>query len=323
MKPKMQLGLYQFSQLNQEWLTFTKQLGIEKAVIANPKLPGKGYWEFIDLLRLRTTVEDAGLTVGSIENVPISFYDKIMLGLPGRDEQIENMAMTIRNMGRAGIEILGYHWMPNGVWRTSWTTPTRGGASVTSFDYDLVQNAPLSHRKVFTETEMWEYYEYYMKAILPVAEEANVKLALHPDDPPVESLAGIPRLFRNFEGFKRGMEIGNSPMHGLNFCVGSWSEMGPSVLDNIRYFGQQNRIFYVHFRDVQGTVPKFSESFVNEGNCDMFQVMKTLRDVGFDSFMIPDHVPHIIDDTKWGHRGRAYTIGYMTAFLELLNLTVQ
>ena len=161
-----------------------------------------------------------------------------------------------------------------------------------------------------------------MKAILPVAEEANVKLALHPDDPPVESLAGIPRLFRNFEGFKRGMVIGNSPMHGLNFCVGSWSEMGPGVLDNIRYFGQQNRIFYVHFRDVQGTVPKFSESFVNEGNCDMFQVMKTLRDVGFDSFMIPDHVPHIIDDTKWGHRGRAYTIGYMTAFLELLDLTV-
>ena len=115
------------------------------------------------------------------------------------------------------MEIFGYHWMPNEVWRTSRTTLGRGGAAVTSFDMEQVKDAPLTHGRVYTEAEIWENYEYYMNAILPVAEEAGVKLALHPDDPPVESLAGVPRLFRNFEGFKRGMEIADSPIHGLDF----------------------------------------------------------------------------------------------------------
>lgn len=319
MERQMRLGLGQFSQLSEERLKFIKQLGVDDVLLNTPELPGDTHWEFEDVLHLRTQIENAGLRLGALENVPIQFYDKIMLGLPGRDEQIENMATTIRNMGRAGVETFGYHWMPNGVWRTSSTTPSRGGASVTSFDLTLVKDASLSHGQVFGEEEMWDNYGYYMKAILPVAEEAGVKLALHPDDPPVESLAGVPRLFRNFEGFKRGMEIGDSPMHGLDFCVGSWSEMGPGVIDAIRYFGERGKIFYVHFRDVQGYVPKFAESFVNEGNCDMFEVMKTLKAVGFNGFMIPDHVPHVVDDTLWAHRGRAYTIGYMTAFLEMLN----
>lgn len=321
MKRQMRLGLGQFNQLSEERLKFIKQLGVEDVLLNTPVLPGEERWEFMDVLRLRTQVEDAGLRLAALENVPIPFYDKIMLGLPGRDEQIENMATTIRNIGKAGIEIFGYHWMPSGVWRTSGTTPGRGGAAVTSFDMALVENAPLSHERVFTEEEMWDNYEYYMKAILPVAEEANVKLALHPDDPPVESLAGVPRLFRNFDGFKRGMEIGDSPIHGLDFCVGCWSEMGPEVIDAVRFFGERDKIFYVHFRDVQGHVPKFAESFVNEGNCDMFQVMKTLKEVGFTGFMITDHVPHVVDDTPWGHRGRSYAIGYMTACLEVLNRT--
>lgn len=319
MERKMRLGLGQFSQLSEERLKFIKQLGVDDVLLNTPELPGDTHWEFEDVLHLRTQIENAGLRLGALENVPVHFYDKIMLGLPGRDEQIENMATTIRNMGRAGVETFGYHWMPNSVWRTSSTTPSRGGASVTSFDLALVKDAPLSHGRVFGEEEMWDNYEYYMNAILPVAEEAGVKLALHPDDPPVESLAGVPRLFRNFEGFKKGMEIADSPIHGLDFCVGSWSEMGPGVIDAIRYFGERGKIFYVHFRDVQGHVPKFAESFVNEGNCDMFAVMKTLKSVGFNGFMIPDHVPHVVDDTPWDHRGRAYTIGYMTAFLEILN----
>ena len=319
MERRMRLGLGQFNQLSEERLTFIKQLGVEDVLLNTPVLPGETHWEFMDILRLRTQVEDAGLRLAAIENVPIKFYDKIMLGLPERDEQIENMATTVRNIGRAGVEIFGYHWMPNAVWRTSRTTPGRGGATVTSFDMELVKDAPLSHGRVFTEEEMWENYQYYMEAILPVAEEAGVKLALHPDDPPVEALAGVPRLFRSFEGFKKGMEIGDSPIHGLDFCVGSWSEMGPGVINAIRFFGKRGRIFYVHFRDVQGYVPKFAESFVNEGNCDMFEVMQTLKAVDFTGFMITDHVPHVVDDTSWGHRGRAYAIGYMTAFLEMLN----
>ena len=201
MTRKMRLGLGQFSELSEERLKFIKQLGVEDVLLNTPQLPGTERWEYKDILQLRTEVEAVGLRLAALENVPVPFYDKAMLGLPGRDEQIENMATTIRNIGKAGVEIFGYHWMPSGVWRTSRTTPGRGGAEVTSFDMDEVKDAPLSHGRVFTEAEMWDNYEYYMNAILPVAEEAGVKLALHPDDPPVEILAGVPRLFRNFEGF--------------------------------------------------------------------------------------------------------------------------
>ena len=315
----MRLAIGQFNQLTEEKLQFIRQLGVKDILLNTPLLPGETHWDFMTLLHLRKGCEDAGLRLASIENVPIRFYDKAMLGLPGRDEQIEHMSATIRNMGRAGIPILGYHWMPNGVWRTSRTTPGRGGAQVTSFDLALAKNAPLSHGRAYTEEEMWANYAYYIQAILPVAEEAGVKLALHPDDPPVESLGGIARIFRNLDGFKRALEIGDSPAHGLDFCHGSWSSMGPGVIDAIRTFGERDKILYIHFRDVQGSVPKFQECFVEEGNSDMFEVMRTLKQVGFSGFLIPDHVPHMVDDTPWGHRGRAYSIGYMRALLEVVN----
>lgn len=320
MELPMRLGIGQFNQLTDERLQFIKQLGVDDMLLNTPVLPGETHWAFMDLLHLRTRCEDAGLRLAAIENLPVTFDDKVILGLPGRDEQIEHIATTIRNMGRAGIPILGYDWMPNGVWRTSQTTPGRGGATVTSFDMELAKNAPLSHDREYTEEEMWANYEYYMKAILPVAEEAGVKLALHPDDPPVESLSGIPRLFRNFEGFKRAMEIADSPISGLDFCHGCWSEMGEGTIKPIRYFGERGKIFYVHFRDVQGAVPKFQECFINEGNCNMLEVMKTLKEVGFNGITIPDHVPHIVDDTLWGHRARAYAIGYMAALLEVVHV---
>lgn len=214
----MRIGVGQFNEISEERLKFIKQLGADDFLLNTPNLPDRGgYWGFNDLLLLRTAAEDYGLRLAAIENVPVRFYDKVMLGLPGRDEQIENMATTIRNMGRAGIPILGYHWMPNSVWRTSRTTPTRGGATVTSFNLDLVKNAPLSHDREYTAEEMWANHEYYMKAILPVCEEANVKLALHPDDPPVSSLGGVARIMNSFEGFKRAMETVPSDMHGMDF----------------------------------------------------------------------------------------------------------
>jgi mannonate dehydratase len=316
---QIRLAAGQFNQVTAERLEFIKQLGLRDVLLNTPLLPGETHWAFMDLLHLRTRIEDAGLRLAAIENVPIDFYRDAMLGLPGRDEQIAHMATTIRNMGRAGIPILGYHWMPNGVWRTSRTTPGRGGAQVTSFDMALAEKAPLSFDRVYTEDEMWANYEYYIGALLPVAEEAGVKLALHPDDPPVASLGGVARIFRNFQGFARAMTIGDSPMHGLDFCHGCWSEMGPGVLDAIRYFGERDKLLYVHFRDVQGTVPRFQESFIDEGNSNLFEVIKTLKQVGFTGFLIADHVPHMVDDTPWGHRARAYAIGYMKALLSVVD----
>jgi mannonate dehydratase len=317
----MRIGLGQFNELTDEMLTYIKQLGADDFLMNTPKLPGDKQWEYEDLLDWKRRADAAGLRLMALENVPVSFYDQAMLGLPGRDEQIAHMQNTIRNMGRAGIPILGYHWMPNKVWRTPEPAELRGGARGTRFN--LAEHDPdeLTHGRVYSEDEMWANYEYYMERVLPVAEEAGVTLALHPDDPPVESLGGIARLFRNFDGFKRAVDTFDSPNHGLDFCMGCWSEMGgqESVLNAVRHFGERGKIVYVHFRDVQGTVPNFNECFINEGNVDPLLVMKTLKDTGFNGFLITDHVPQMVGDTSWGHRGRAYAIGYMTALLEVVN----
>jgi mannonate dehydratase len=233
---------------------------------------------------------------------------------------MENMIATVRNMGRAGIPILGYHWMPSGVWRTSFETKTRGGAVSNEFVYEKVKGAPLSHGRIYTDEEMWENYDWYLSRILPVCEEAGVRMALHPDDPPVPTLAGVARLFRNFDNFRLAMEKHPSPMHGLDYCHGCWSEMrgGEGVLESIEYFGSRGRIFYMHFRDVQGRADDFRECFVDEGNSDMFAVMCKLKEVGFKGFLIDDHVPHMVNDSPWGHRGRAFSTGYMKALLDVV-----
>ena len=258
----------------------------------------------------------------ALENVPTSFYDKIMLGQAGREEQLQFMINTVRNMGRAGIPILGYHWIPNSVWRTPEPATLRGGARATRFA--LAEHDPdeRTHDRVFTHEEMWENYCWYLERVLPVAEEANVRLALHPDDPPTgTTLGGIARICSSFDDFKRNMDTFNSPHHGLDFCMGCWSEMGghDNVIRAIRYFGGQKKIIYIHFRDVVGSVEDFHETFIDCGQVDTFEVVKTLKAVGFNGFMITDHVPHVVDDSPWGHRGRAHCVGFMQALIQVVN----
>lgn len=314
---QMRLGLGQFSDLTEERASYIKQLGVKDVVIHTPHLPGEKQWEYEDILALRKHIENANLRIAAIENVPIHFYDKIMLGLPGKEEQLNCMQNTIRNMGKAGIPIFGYHWMPNSVWRTS-NEPVRGGALATAFDLNLAKK-DLTHGRIYTDEEMWDNYTYFIKNIIPVAEESGIKLGVHPDDPPVESLGGIARIFRNFEGFKRAIEILDSPSHGLEFCQGCWAEMGEDVYKAIRYFGTRGKIFYVHFRNVIGKVPKFKESFINEGDTNMYKAMKTYKEAGFRGVLIPDHVPHMTNDIGWSYIGRAFAIGYMSALLDVVN----
>jgi mannonate dehydratase len=240
--------------------------------------------------------------------------------MDGRDEQLENMKATVRNMGRAGIPILGYNWMPNGVWRTSYETRVRGGAVSNEFDYSKAKDKPLTHGRVFSAEEMWRNYDWYMEGILPVCEEVGVRMALHPDDPPVPMLGGVARLFTGFDGFMRAMETHPSPMHGLDFCNGCWSEMrgGEGVMDAIDWFGSRNRIFYVHLRDVQGCAESFKECFVDEGQSNVEEVVRKLIAVGFNGFILDDHVPHLVNDSLYGHRGRAYAIGYIRGMMRAL-----
>ncbi len=313
---EMRVAVGQVNELTDELLAFAGQMGVGGVQLNTPRLPGTARWEVADLVALRQRAENAGLCLEALENTPVGFYDQAMLGLPGRDEQIEHYQATIRNMGQAGIPILGYHWMPNGVWRTSSSAPGRGGALCTAFDLALAEDAPLSHGRVYTHDEMWANYAYFMRAVVPVAEEAGVTLALHPDDPPVASLGGVARLFGSFDGFRRGLEIVPSPNSALDFCMGCWSEMGPGVLEALRYFGQQDKLAYVHFRDVQGTVPRFQECFLGEGNVDVVAAMRVLKEVGFHGFLLDDHVPAMVNDTPWGHRGRALATGYIMGLLE-------
>jgi mannonate dehydratase len=288
----MRVGIGQVNELSDEFLEFALQMGLEDVQMNLYNLPATmkdtGRLEFQDLLHLKTRAEDRGLRLIAIENVPIRFYNKIMLGNEGREQQLENMQETIRNMGRAGIPIFGYHFIATGVWRTNNTTPIRGGAISNGFNTQLASKAPLSYDRVYAEDEMWANYDWYMERILPVAEEYNVRMALHPDDPPVPILGGIPRLFRNFENFKRAMDTHPSPMHGLDYCHGCWSEMraGAGVMESIEHFGKQGRLFYIHFRDVKGACDDFTECFIDEGNSDMFKVMLKLKDVGFKGFLI-------------------------------------
>ena len=318
----MRAGLGQFRDATDEQLTFIKQCGVDDFLMNTPNLPGDERWEFRDLLMLRTKAESFGLRLVALENTPRGFYDRIMLGLDGREEQLENMKATLRNMGKADIPVLGYNWMPNGVWRTSRDTRVRGGARATSFKLELAKDAPNSHERVYTADELWDNYCWYFERILPVAEEAGVKLALHPDDPPVDyALGGVARICSSFAHFKRAMDTFDSPYHGLDFCHGCWSEMkgGKGVLEAIDYFASTGKIIYVHFRDVQGSVNDFVEVWANEGNDDMLDVVRRLKQHGFNGIMIPDHVPHMDGDTPWAHRGRAWTVGYITALVEAVN----
>lgn len=314
---RMRVGLGQFQDLTDDMLAFIKQMGANDFLMNTPNLPGDKEWAFDDLAALKAKADGADLRLMALENVPIPFYERILLGLPGRDEQIEHIANTIRNLGKAGIPILGYHWMPNKVWRTEPLAELRGGAKATRFDMAEHKDAPLTHHREYTSEEMVENFDYYLERILPVAEEAGVVLALHPDDPPVPSLGGVGRIFSNFEQFKRAIDKFDSPYHKLDFCMGCWSEMNAEgAVPAVKHFAERDRIAYVHFRFVQGEVPCFNECFIDEGSVDPFDVISTLRDASFTEFLITDHVPKIVDDTPWGHRGRAYAIGYMKALVD-------
>ena len=325
----MRLTLDGIRDLTDDVLTFATQIGAEGIGVAVPDLGDSalGYYEFEPLVNLRTRVESYGLKPVGIENLPWTWTFKHMLGLPGRDEQIENFQKTVRNMGAAGLPILTYNFHAMRFYRTSRHAPVRGGAHATSFDIDLVRNAPFmahgpgidtglipaSHRRPVTDDEMWDNFTYFIKAVVPAAEEAGVKLGLHPDDPPIPSIGGVARIMREPAAFRRAVETVPSDSNGLLFCQGCWTEMGADIVKEVRYFGSRNKIHWVHFRNVAGTPEKFNETFPDEGSVDMFEAMKAYREVGFEGPMTPDHSVGIVGDTEWGHRYWAYAIGYMRA----------
>ena len=317
----MRPGFGQFNTASSEYLRFAAQYGVKDILLNNPILQEEkpGIWSKKELAKLKLSIESFNLQLSAIENVPTHFYDHIMLNGPNKNMQIENMIQNIENMADVGIPIFGYNWMPSHVWRTN-PRHIRGGAIATAFDYESAKNYPLTHDREYSEDEMWESLEEWIKIITPIAEKKNIRLGIHPCDPPVEKLGGIPQLLRSFESYKRLIEIVDSPSNGIEFCQGTFSEMEDAkdggIYEMIDYFSSRKKILYVHFRNVSAQVPIFQEEFINTGYVDMHKAMEIYNEVGFDGVFVDDHVPVGVNDTTWGHRGRAFANGYIQATIE-------
>jgi mannonate dehydratase len=296
-----------------------RQLGLSSAVV---RFWGEEeWWTYDSLRRTRNRFEDHGLSLDVVEDRPP--MERTVLGEEGRDEEIATVKRLLRNMGRVGVDVYCWVWTENpvGVLRTSDSVPLRGESLTTAYDHEQSERAPEHPRAGVTEEELWENLAYFLNEVVPVAEEAGVKLALHPDDPPISPVRGVPRLVTSVENVERILDLHDSPNHGLTFCQGNFSAMGADVPKTIRRFG--DRIHFVHFRDVEGTADSFVETWHEEGQTDMLAAMEAYRDVGFDGPIRPDHVPKMVgeEDRKeamagYTDMGRLYAVGYMRGLLE-------
>lgn len=338
-----------------EVLTLAAQLGIHDIIISGgpgaDNVPGsleklaKPRTDYQDWVAIRQRLEKFGLRLAGVEGgfAHLPKYHDVVFGGPKRDQLIAGLIAEIRDMGRAGVPIYGYHWMPGLVWRTQ-PAKLRGGAEATAFDYDAVKRAtdrescaalrqelhwglmtcealPAAGEPKPTEEEMWRNLEYWIRNVTPAAEQAGIRLGIHPDDPPVAELAGVPRLLRNHAAYRRLIEIYPSPSNGIEFCQGTFSEMRDDIYEAIRYFGSRNKILYVHFRNVSSPVPKFREEFINTGYVDMVKAMRTYREAGYQGVFIDDHVPNVEGDSSFpgnlgGFRSRVFAAGYIQALLD-------
>lgn len=302
-----------------------KQLDVQDVVTGIPD--GDGFppaWDYDYLLSIKQKYADAGLNVQVIESAPSSIQEPIKLGLGDRDEHIAHFCQLIENMGRLNIPVMCHNWMAGIGWlRTSMEVQGRGGALVTGYDQAVLDNAPLTQWGEVTEEQLWERMDYFLKRVVPVAEKAGVKLAVHPDDPPRSPIRGIGRILTSPENFQRVLDMYPSPNNGLTFCQGNFSAMGCDVPATIRKFGAQKAIHFVHFRDVRGNKDKFVETFHDEGQTDMHETIRAYADIDFDGVMRVDHVPTMAgednDNPGYEVMGRLYAIGYLRGLMESVN----
>ena len=325
--PGIQIGTSVMDGVSDEHLQLLQQLDVKWAMYAirERERHTADYYQQCKERLAAFSLQIYRIANQSVHNVP-----EITLNLPGRDEKVEEFCQFIRNLGEAGIHYNTYAHMGNGIW-SSRRTAGRGGVTARELDIKDAQGhwagetykGQLTHGRAYGEDELWENYEYMIRRVAPVAEEAGVYIGIHPDDPPVYALGGIPRcIFGNFEGYKRAMEIADSPNIGVCLCVGCWLEggergMGVSVEEAIRYFGERKKLFKVHFRNVSNPMPEpWRETFIDDGYQDMHAVMQALRSVEYDGAIIPDHIPAMAGGQE---TGLAYSIAYMRALVQAVN----
>jgi mannonate dehydratase len=347
---KIGLGLYRHL-LTPDNFTFAKQLGVEQIVVhlenyLADEVTHKvalsrggsdgwgeavdGYWTYDTFWELIDGLAEYGLKLAAIENFAVKQWSDILLAGPRRDAQLEQMKKMLRAAGRAGVPCFGYNFSIAGVWGWERGPFARGGAMSVGFDASTIDiNEPIPDGIVWnmryrrgkpgasippvSEEEIWSRVAYFLNAILPVAEEAGVKLAAHPDDPPMETLRGTARLVNEPHKYDRLIEINASRSNTVELCLGSLQEMrNGDIYDVVDQYSRQNRIGYIHFRNVTGKVPNYREVFLDEGDIDMARIMRILKTNAFDGVLIPDHTPEVHCNAPW-HAGMAYAIGYMRA----------
>ena len=305
--------------LTDDDLLFMQQIGLRWARVEF----GEGDTPFESLQATQQRFARYGMRIFSCVH-PAYRSLKIQLGQPGRDQDIETYRRFLRSMGQLGIPVASYDFHPANTYTTS--NVQRRGYTAREFKLADFRSKVEKQRfdREYSAEEIWANYTYFMKAVLPVAEEAGVKLALHPDDPPLAKMNGVAKLFTGYEGYRRAEQIAAGSRHwGLTFCVGTWAEggdqMGKNVFEMIRDFGGRGKLFEVHFRNVTAPLPHFVETFPDDGYLDMYQVMKALRAVRFDGAAEPDHVPRLAGDSGLLRAGAAYCLSYMRALLRRAN----
>jgi len=324
----------QLNDLSDRKLTWVAQLGVEHLAVNTTKGSGiengDGTWNVAAIKALQQRLAGFGMTMDVLTlDLQSSFlshhrFPSIMRGLPGRDAEIDVIKQNVRAAGEAGVPCLKYNLNLLGVPRTG-RTPGRGGAQYSHFDITKWTDDSLTEAGPFSAEKMWDVITYFLERVVPVADEAGVRLACHPHDPAVPrdtGLRGIHRVLGSVDGLKKFLAITSSKYHGLNFCQGTVAEMcknpATEVMDAIRYFGKEKKIFMVHFRNIKGGFLNFEEVYPDNGDMDFYASMKLYRELGYEGMFLPDHVPQSEVDPD-GERQHSFALGYIRALIQVVN----
>lgn len=299
---------------------YALQAGATHAIVrCHPRDTGMTPPHELESLRaVKNSFSDAGITVLGLEGDEFDMQ-RIKLGLPGRDDDIALYQQMLRNMGALGLRLLCYNFMATIGWcRTDSRVVTRGGAITNRFQLSALEAAPVAPELRVTEEKLWENYEYFITRVLPVAEQAGVKMGLHPDDPPLSPLRGVGRIFTSADAFARALALSDSPSHGITYCQANFLAMGEDIAATARRFA--DRIVFVHFRDIEGSREDFTETFHDAGPTDMPAMLKLYHEIGFRGPVRVDHVPSLAGEEDLPHGyaklGRLFAIGYMKGILD-------
>ncbi|HEU5078669.1 MAG TPA: mannonate dehydratase [Opitutaceae bacterium] len=294
----------------------------------------KAIWTQEELTSLKQQVDRAGMKLEAIENFDPAHWHDILLDGPKRAEHIENVKTILRRMGKVGIPIMGYNFSIAGVAGRTTGNYARGDAPSVGMEgpYDppmpkgMVWNmvydpdAPVGTIESITHDELWRRLQRFLEDVLPTAEEAGVKLALHPDDPPTPTIRSQPRLVYQPKYYQKAIDLNSSPSNALEFCIGSLAEMTEGdIYDVVDQYSRQGRLGYVHFRNVTGKAPYYKETFIDDGDVDMMKVLEVLKRNKFNGVLIPDHTPQMACSAPW-HAGMAYAMGYMRAAMKAVGI---